>query len=164
MVPLLRVGEHDVHAPSLTGLGDRAHLLSRGVNLYTHIRDVAALLEAQDLAKVILVGHSYGGMVITGAAESAPWRVSRLVYLDALAPRDGECGFDLLPGAREERTRAAGGSVRAWLSPPPPPEAFGISDPYRIEGARSAAGAVPVHTSSGRATELNRGPRGSCAS
>jgi pimeloyl-ACP methyl ester carboxylesterase len=87
---LLRAAGHEVHAPSLTGLGERSHLVSPRVNLDTHIKDVTALLHYEDLTDVILVGHSYGGMVITGAADQAADRVGRLVFLDAANPKDGQ--------------------------------------------------------------------------
>jgi pimeloyl-ACP methyl ester carboxylesterase len=87
---LLRAAGHEVHAPSLTGLGERSHLVSPDVDLDTHIRDITALLHYEDLTDVILVGHSYGGMVITGIADQAADRVGRVVYLDAANPHDGQ--------------------------------------------------------------------------
>jgi pimeloyl-ACP methyl ester carboxylesterase len=87
-----------VFAPSLTGLGDQTYLLSPSVNLDTHIDDIVRLLHDEDLADVILVGHSYGGMVITGAADRAADRVSRLVYLDAANPKDGQSLVDVSGG------------------------------------------------------------------
>ena len=90
--PLL--GGHDVYAPSLTGLGERKHLARADVDLDTHIADVVSLLEMEDLCDVVLVGHSYGGMVITGAADRAPERIGRLVYLDAFVPENGKCTLD----------------------------------------------------------------------
>jgi len=86
----LRSRGHRVHALTLTGIAERAHLLCAGVNLETHIVDVVAELEAHDVSDAVLVGHSYGGMVITGVADRVPERVDALVYLDALVPRDGE--------------------------------------------------------------------------
>lgn len=80
---LLEANGHQVYAPSLTGAGDRAHLLSPDVDLETHVNDVANLLFYEDLHNVVLVGHSYGGVVITGTADRLYDRVSRLVYLDA---------------------------------------------------------------------------------
>jgi pimeloyl-ACP methyl ester carboxylesterase len=74
--------------PTLTGLGERSHLLSRDVGLDTHVRDIVNVLEFEDLDEVILVGHSYGGMVVTGVAERVPHRLARLVYLDAWFPID----------------------------------------------------------------------------
>lgn len=90
----LRRGGHDVYAQSLTGLGDRKHLLSPTTDLNTHITDVVNLLEYEDLKEVVLVGHSYGGMVITGVADRAIQRISRLVYLDAAHPINGESMLD----------------------------------------------------------------------
>ena len=76
----LRAEGHEVHAPSLTGLADRSHLLVPGIDLDTHSTDVVNLLRYEDLSDVILVGHSYGGMVITGIADRAADRIGRLVY------------------------------------------------------------------------------------
>jgi len=95
---MLREAGHEVYTPTLTGLGERAHLLSPGIGLDTHIRDVTAMLQYEDLHDVILVGHSYGGMVITGAADRAADRVGRLVYLDAANPKDGESLVDVTGG------------------------------------------------------------------
>lgn len=92
---------HRVHAPSLTGMADRHHLAGEHVGLHTHIDDVARLLEWERLTDVILVGHSYGGMVITGAAARVPERIAHVVYLDAFLPRAGEAAWDLLPWQRE---------------------------------------------------------------
>ena len=80
---VLRGDGHDVYAPTLTGLGDRAHLFRADVDLDCHVADIAALLKFEDLRRAVLVGHSYGGIVITGAADRVPDRVGHLVYLDA---------------------------------------------------------------------------------
>jgi pimeloyl-ACP methyl ester carboxylesterase len=92
---LLRARGHDVHTPTLTGLGERAHLFRNGVDLDCHVTDIVALLHYEDLNNVVLVGHSYGGMVTTGAADRAPDRVGHLVYLDAMAPKDGQSLMDV---------------------------------------------------------------------
>jgi pimeloyl-ACP methyl ester carboxylesterase len=92
---LLRAAGHDVDTPTLTGLGERAHLLGPHVDLDLHIRDVVAVLDSEDLRDVILVGHSYGGMVITGVADRAADRVGRLVYLDAATPVNGQSLVDV---------------------------------------------------------------------
>lgn len=94
----LRALGHEVHAPSLTGLADRAHLLSPLVNLDTHIEDIARLIGFEDLDDVILAGHSYGGMVITGVADRLAERLRRLVYLDASIPENGESVASVSPG------------------------------------------------------------------
>lgn len=94
---LLRAEGHDVSRPTLTGLGERAHLLSPSVDLDTHVEDVVCHLEFEGLEDVVLCGQSYGGMVVTGVADRVPERVGRLVYVDAFVPLDGESLFDLLP-------------------------------------------------------------------
>jgi pimeloyl-ACP methyl ester carboxylesterase len=106
---ILRSAGHDVYAPTLTGLGERSHLVSPKVDLDLHVTDVVNVLQYEDLEDVVLVGHSYGGMVITGVADRAAGRVGRLVYLDAANPKDGESLFDIAP--RIEATRPRGRAV-----------------------------------------------------
>ena len=122
--PLLRAAGHDIFTPTYTGLGERAHHVSRSVNLETHIADVVAVLECEDLHNVVLVGHSYGGMVATGVADRTSERIAKLVYLDAVVPGDGQSLFDMLPAQekarRQEAARAEGDG---WLLPPNPPPA-----------------------------------------
>ena len=103
MRPLLRARGHEIFTPTYTGLGERVHLATPDVGLDTHINDVLGVLEYEDLRQVILVGHSYGGMVATGAADRAPERVSQLVYLDAFVPRDGQSLFALQPAEIQNR-------------------------------------------------------------
>lgn len=91
----LRAAGHDVWAPSLTGLGDRAHLARPDVNLETHIQDIVNLIEFEDLSDVVLVGWSYGGMVVTGVADRLSEKLSHVVFLDAEVPEDGQSLFDL---------------------------------------------------------------------
>jgi pimeloyl-ACP methyl ester carboxylesterase len=95
---LLQPAGWRVYAPSLTGAGDRAHLLSASVTLQTRIRDITALIEIEELDDVVLCGHSAGGMIITGVADRLPDRISHLVYLDAVVPRDGQSPFDVIDG------------------------------------------------------------------
>lgn len=96
MESLLETAGHHVYRTTLTGLGERVHLANPQVNLETHIQDVVNVLKFEDLTGIVLVGHSYGGMVITGVAHRVPERISRLVYLDAMLPLDGESVFDLM--------------------------------------------------------------------
>lgn len=91
----LRQHGHRAFPLTLTGLGERDHLLSAGVNLETHIQDVLNMLAAEQIEDAVLVGHSYGGMVITGVADRAPERVDSLVYLDAFVPEDGDSCWTL---------------------------------------------------------------------
>jgi pimeloyl-ACP methyl ester carboxylesterase len=128
---LLRAAGHEVFAPTLTGLSDRSHLLGCGVDLATHIADVANLLYYADLMDVILVGNSYAGMVITGVAAQAPERLKRLVYLDAYVPEDGQSESDLWP-AQVRAERQAEAEAHGGLLDPPAPAVFGITDPELV--------------------------------
>jgi pimeloyl-ACP methyl ester carboxylesterase len=123
---------HEVFAPSLTGLGDRSHLLSSAVDLDVHITDVVQLLHSWDLRDVVLVGHSYGGMVITGAADRAADRVGKLVYLDAANPRNGQSLVDVA-GPTLELARPSGAvvdGIELVLLPAPGAGVFfGVDDP-----------------------------------
>jgi pimeloyl-ACP methyl ester carboxylesterase len=92
----LQASGHTVIAATLTGLGERAHLLTRRIGLRTHVADIAGLVRYRDLSGVVLVGHSYGGTVITAVAEQVPERIRLLVYLDASVPRDGESNNDVV--------------------------------------------------------------------
>lgn len=98
---LLRAKGHDVHTPSLTGLGDRTHLLNTGIDLSLHISDVAAVVNYQRIETFVLVGHSYGGMVVTGVSSLFGARIQSLVYLDAFLPDNGQALLDLRP--KDER-------------------------------------------------------------
>lgn len=99
----LRAQTHTVYTPTLSGLGDRAHLLSQAINLSTHIQDIVALIEFENLSEVILCGHSYGGMVITGVAGQVGERIKTLFYLDAAVPEDGQSLFDMIGPERTLR-------------------------------------------------------------
>ena len=91
----LRDAGHELFTPTYTGLGDRSHLANPSIDLETHIGDIEAVFTFEDLRDVILVGHSYGGMVATGVADRVPDRIAKLVYLDAFVPRDGESVLDI---------------------------------------------------------------------
>ncbi|WP_113701596.1 alpha/beta fold hydrolase [Nonomuraea lactucae] len=120
---LLQDGGHQVRTPTLTGLGERAHEAERTTGLSTHVDDVTRVLRGLD--DVILVGHSYGGMVISGVAEREPRRIRSLVYLDAFVPERGQSCFDILPWLRE----ALAPGETDYLMPPPPPELLGVEEP-----------------------------------
>lgn len=125
---LLQAAGYQAHAPSLTGLRDQAHLLTAEVGLDTHTTDIVRLMEHEDLRDVILVGHSYAGMIIIAAADLVPDRVAHLVYVDTFVPRDGEAIADIMPipmAAFQESARESGDG---WRVPPPnmPPGVHGI--------------------------------------
>jgi pimeloyl-ACP methyl ester carboxylesterase len=121
MHPLLVARGHTLITPSYTGMGERGHLARPDIDLDTHITDILAVLEIEDLSGVILIGHSYGGMVATGVADRARPRIAKLIYLDAFVPGDGESVFDLLPAAiRDQRRAAAASGTENWRIPPGP--------------------------------------------
>lgn len=134
VAPALRHAGHDVYTPTLTGLGERAHLVRPGINLDLHVQDVLALLEMEDLHDIVLLGHSYGGMVITGVADRCPARIRRLVYLDAFVPENGKCALDYIVPARAAEFRKEG-EQSGWISPPPL-SLWGIIQPEHISFAK----------------------------
>ncbi len=124
----LRAAGHEVFAPTLTGLGERAHLLRSDTGLDTCIEDVCALLLAEELEHVVLVGHSFGGLVITGVADRLPGHLQQLVYLDAMVGEHGQSALSLLPPeVRRERERTI--DAEGLRMAIPAPSAFGVSDP-----------------------------------
>jgi pimeloyl-ACP methyl ester carboxylesterase len=130
----LRQAGHEVYTPTLTGIGERRHLLDRKIDLNTHIQDVLGVIDYEDLSGFALVGHSYGGMVVTGVADAVPDKVASLVYLDAFVPENGQSLFGMFPGRAPRPATAPG---EDWLTAPPPWEAFGeTSAEVREFGAR----------------------------
>ena len=125
---------HDVFAPSLTGLGERKHLARPDIDLDLHIDDVVSILEMEDLRDVILVGHSYGGMVVTGTADRAPERIRRIVYLDAFVPENGKCTLDYVVPERAARMREEG--ERLGSVTPPPVSLWGLTKREHIDFVR----------------------------
>ena len=132
----LRKAGHEVFAPSLTGLGERRHLAHVKIDLDTHIADIAGLIEMEDLQRIVLVGHSYGGMVVTGVADRMADRIARLVYLDAFVPEDGKCTLDYVVPERAASMRHEG--ERTGFVTPPPMALWGLTkrDDLDFVGAR----------------------------
>jgi pimeloyl-ACP methyl ester carboxylesterase len=127
----LRSGGHNVFTPTLTGLGERSHLLRAGIDLKTHIADVVNVMKWERLTDVVLCGHSYGGFVISGVAEAMAPAIRSLVFLDAFMPRDGETVRDLTGPAVQEGIDAA--LQRGDLAiPPRSAEAFGVNAADRV--------------------------------
>ena len=125
----LRGMGHSVSTPTQTGLGERKHLLSKDITLDTFAADVINHIEAEELTEVILVGHSFGGTSITGAADKIPNRIRHLVYLDSVILENGQSVFSALPAdivAARRKTVAEQG--QGIFIPPPPPTAFGIPE------------------------------------
>ena len=123
MHPLMAALGHRLVTPTYTGLGERAHLANPSIDLETHIADILAVIKYEDLRHVVLIGHSYGGMVATGVADRARDRIAQLIYLDAFVPQDGQCLYDLVPAeARQRQLEAikAGDGWRVAPNPTPP--------------------------------------------
>jgi pimeloyl-ACP methyl ester carboxylesterase len=119
MHPLMQASGYRFLTPTYTGLGERAHLSNPSIDLETHIRDTLNVLYYEDLRDVILLGHSYGGMVATGVADRARDRIAQLIYLDAFVPRDGQSLFDLNESGRTPMRELAK-SGDGWRVPPNP--------------------------------------------
>jgi pimeloyl-ACP methyl ester carboxylesterase len=119
---LLTADGYQVYRPTLTGQGERSHLASTNIDLSTHIQDIVNVILWEDLHDVVLVGHSYGGMVITGVADRVPDRIRRLVYVDAFVPNDGECANAIHYRTGIDLPVTNGFVIPTWMtnSPPPP--------------------------------------------
>jgi pimeloyl-ACP methyl ester carboxylesterase len=101
----LRKAGHEVFTPTLTGLGERSHLMNPSINLDTHIADIVNVIKHEELSDVVLVGHSYGGMVVTGVADALAEKIRSLVYLDAFVPESGQALVDLAAAGAETSSR-----------------------------------------------------------
>lgn len=119
---------HEVFTPTLTGVGERAHLLSPRVDLKTHVEDVVNLIRYEELSDVILCGHSYAGCVVAGVIAQLPDRLRGVVYLDAFVPADGQSLHDTLPADQREMQLELAKSVgEGWRVPPIPAEVFNVN-------------------------------------
>ena len=173
--PLLRRSGNSVYAPSLTGMGDRAHLARymdpATIDLDLHIKDVQQLLESEGLEEVVLVEHAYAGMVITGVAEVCPQRLAHLVYVNGVVPLDGEAMVDQLDAVRgpefTTRIRVTIDNGEGFLPPPTTADeirqCWAIADPEdqswvlpRLCPQPSASFAQPVRLGSSEAQEIPR--------
>ena len=125
----LRAAGHEVHAVTLSGDGERAHLRHRGIGLDTHLADVQGLIAAEELGSLVLVGHSYGGLVITGVADrllaAAAPQLRALVYIDAMVPLPGE-SWSSQHSAQVVAARLASAAVNEDALPPPDPKGFDL--------------------------------------
>jgi pimeloyl-ACP methyl ester carboxylesterase len=124
---LVRAG-HRAHALTLTGVGERAHLLHPGIDLETHILDVMAAMDAEEMSDVVLVVHSYAGMLGTAVADRRPERLSHLVYLDAVLPKPGESWSSTHASTTRNARIAAAQAHPQRAFPAPDPTVFGLSD------------------------------------
>ena len=143
----LRAAGHRVFTPTQTGLGERSHLLSKDITLDTFTQDVVNVIEFEELSDVILVGHSFGGSPISGAAERVPEKIKHLVYLDAFILEGGQSPFDVLPrDIVTSRQKAAQESSGGLSTPVPPPSSFGVSDPHDADWLKRHLRPQPLGT------------------
>jgi pimeloyl-ACP methyl ester carboxylesterase len=118
--PLMAAAGHTFFTPTYTGLGERAHLAAPSNDLETHIQDVVGVIETEELRDIVLIGHSYGGMVATGVADRLRDRVAHLIYLDAFVPKDGQALVDFVSPAQRERMRESVKAGDGWRVAPNP--------------------------------------------
>ncbi len=122
----LQQAGHRVHAVTLTGVGERAHLLSPSITVDTHICDVINLIEAEELQDVVLALHSYGGLLGTAVADRVPQRIRHLVYVDAILPEPGESWSSTQSAATQQERMVAAQASPNFSLPPPDPAKFGL--------------------------------------
>jgi len=120
MVPPMQAAGYRLIVPTYTGLGERAHLANPSIDLETHIQDILSVIKYEDLHDVVLLGHSYGGMVATGVADRVPDRINQVIYLDAFVPDNGQCLLDFLSEFERQRMRELAKGGDAWRVPPNP--------------------------------------------
>ncbi|MDB6128608.1 MAG: pytH [Verrucomicrobia bacterium] len=148
--PLMQARGYVVYRPTLTGLGERVHLATRDVGLETHIQDIVNVIRFENLHDVILVGHSYGGMVVTGVADRMPERIARIVYLDALLPENGDSVSELEKGRGPALAeKAKDGFIAPWWVKPDKPYPRDVPHPVktledRITLTNPAARKIPA--------------------
>jgi len=120
---MLRAAGHDVYRPTLTGLGERSHLANPNLTLDTHINDILNVIKFEKLQNIVLVGHSYGGMIISAVADRIPQNIETLIYIDAHLPIDGESMFDLInPQRKANLLKQAKSHGNGWQILPPWPK------------------------------------------
>lgn len=136
---------HRAHAVTLTGVGDRAHLMSSAITLETHISDVQQVIEVEELDDVVLAVHSYAGMIGTAIADRQPQRLKHLVYVDAVVPRPGESWSSTHASATREARLAAAAASADSSFPAPDPAVFGLAG-ADLEWVRRRQTPQPGHT------------------
>jgi pimeloyl-ACP methyl ester carboxylesterase len=120
MHPLISAAGHRLITPTYTGVGERQHLACPSNDLETHIQDILGVIKYEDLQDVVLIGHSYGGMVATGVADRASERIAHLIYLDAFVPTSGDALIDLVPPQARQQMRERVKAGDGWRLPPNP--------------------------------------------
>lgn len=126
LTPILQQNGHRAFAPTITGVGERSHLLANTLRLETAINDIVQVIETEELTDVVLVGHSIGGIYIAGVADRIPDRIRRLVFLDAVLLDSGQTLLSFLPPDRQEALRKVAAAHGNLVSPKPPAKMFGL--------------------------------------
>jgi pimeloyl-ACP methyl ester carboxylesterase len=140
----LRNQGHDVFTPSLTGMGEREHLWTPEVGLVTHTLDILNLIRVEQLDDVILVGHSYGGAIMTLVADQIASRVEALVYVDAVIPEHGVPGWDSFPDQRKKDMLAGAEKLGGLRVPPPDPAMWGVTNEEDAAWLRASCSPHPI--------------------
>jgi pimeloyl-ACP methyl ester carboxylesterase len=145
---LLAADGNTVYRPTLTGLGEHANLANTNIDLDTHIQDIVNVILWENLHDIVLVGHSYGGMIITGVADRVPDRIKHVIYLDALLPENGECVSTIIPPELKQPVQD-GFIILTWVTnnPPPPhdvPQPAGTFSEPIILTNQAVAGKLPT--------------------
>ncbi len=147
LVPLLIAQGLEVYTPTQTGVGEKADLLSKDISLETFIQDITDFLTAHDLHNVVLVGHSFAGISISGVADRMPERISQLVYLDALLLQNGQSVFDIIPPEMVQARRALAQQTSGGVSlPAPEPSVFGVTEAEDAQWVKSQCTPHPLST------------------
>jgi pimeloyl-ACP methyl ester carboxylesterase len=145
VAPILRGAGHRVHAVTLTGVGERKHLMTPAITLETHIADVVNAIDAEEMDAVVLAVHSYAGMIGTAIADRMPQRLRHLVYVDAVVPNPGESWSSTHSSATREARLAAAKASADFSFPPPEPDVYGLGD-EKAEWVRRRQTPHPGHT------------------
>ena len=140
----LRSNGHTVFTPTYTGLGERSHLFDPSINLDTHVQDIINVIKWEDLDDFVLVGHSYGGMVVTGVADLIPEKIHTLVYLDAFVPENDQCLFDFQPDELRAQKLQEAAAQNGGLTPISA-ETFHVN-PGDVDWVNSKTVHQPIHT------------------
>ena len=146
VAPRLRIKGHEVYTPTLTGFGERSHLLNREIGLDTHVEDVVNVILYEDLHDVILLGHSYSGMVIGSVADRIPDRIGHLVYLDAFIPENRKSMTDIqIKSSRELFRKMVDEEGDGWLLKPLSPDSntLGVTEQSDVEWLKSKLTSLP---------------------
>jgi pimeloyl-ACP methyl ester carboxylesterase len=144
--PILEERGHTVSAPTLIGLGELSAEVTPDTGLHTHVAQIAELIRRENFSDVVVVGHSYAGLLMVELAELVADRLAYFVYLDALVPGDDQSAFDLMPGVEESFRKRMKESGSDYLVPPLPPDVMGISDPDDVAWMLKRLTPMPIRT------------------